>query len=70
MAQNNIGLPDHLLIDCLDIAAKQRKRTAEKFRPGSAARAEIDAEVGQITMALNTLKANPTPIETEINKKK
>lgn len=71
MPFNNTGLSDELMIDALKVAQSQRKRSAEKFRPGSAARAEIETEVGQITLALSTIQANlqPTPLEKAIQKK-
>lgn len=67
MPRNNLGLSDDLAIECLDIALKQRTRKAQTFKPGSAARAEIEAEVGHISLALNTLKA--APIEENTRRK-
>lgn len=54
--KNNLGLADELLADALRIAAAQRTRQAATFKPGSAAKAEIEAEASQLTLALNTLR--------------
>lgn len=62
---NNLGITDELLIDALTIAQAQRTRAANGFKPGTAARAELEGEAAQIALAVNTLKANlsKTPLE-------
>lgn len=72
MPRNNLGISDELLIDALEIAQKQRTRMSATFKPGSAARAEIEGEAGQLAMAMNTLKAGGAQmnIEDKINEKR
>lgn len=54
--KNNIGIADTLLIEALEIATAQKVRKANTFKPGSAARQEIEGEAASLNMALNTLK--------------
>lgn len=54
--KNNIGVSDELLAEALNIAIAQKQRKANTFKPGSAARQEIEGEAASLNMALNTLK--------------
>lgn len=66
-----VDLPILKLINYLRIAAKQRERAAKKFvedyGPSSGTVAEVNAEIGELNQAINTLLVQSvTPLEQHI----
>lgn len=66
----SVDLAKDLLLDCLVVAKQQRSRAAQKFKPGSAAKDELEREAALIQAAYIKIQSEPTPLENAIENKR
>lgn len=61
-----VDIRKDLLEHALTVGANQLHRAAQKFREGSAARAELDKDHAELMAGIAKLRATPTPLEKAI----